>query len=202
MTEERLYATDDPLVAFAAGETVEEWADVDPEWVQDTQADARPEEGDELDRQAAERLIKRVALTQRERSAALLFVDAEIAEAQARLDDLCTRREEIAKPYDRKLSYLQTFYRALEDWAREALAHAKGRSVKLAYGTIKFRKGPDKLDITDQEAAVTWCEYNLPAAVKRDVSKSAVKAYIKESGEIPEGCAWVPGEDTCTVDTE
>ena len=53
----------------------------------------------------------------------------------------------------------------------------------LKPGSIDYKK--------DDEAMLLWCEKNLPAAVKVTTTRKAgwaeVKAYIKETGDIPDG---------------
>lgn len=53
----------------------------------------------------------------------------------------------------------------------------------------------------NEEELLAWCEKNLPDAIKttREASWSAVKNYIKETGEIPSGVTVGETEPTFTV---
>jgi len=61
---------------------------------------------------------------------------------------------------------------------------------------------PGGIDYEKDEATMlAWCEANLPDAVKvtRKASWADVKAYIKETGEIPEGVTAVMTEATFVI---
>ena len=53
----------------------------------------------------------------------------------------------------------------------------------------------------DADIMLRWCEEHLPAAikVKREAGWAEVKAYIKETGEIPEGVELIVTEPTFTI---
>lgn len=53
----------------------------------------------------------------------------------------------------------------------------------------------------DADAMLRWCEEHLPAAIKvtREAAWAEVKAYIKETGEIPEGVELVMTEPTFQI---
>jgi hypothetical protein len=171
------------------------------EYMDLTRQDVNLETDPDLDREAAERLIKRYAKLETEAAAAVLYIDTEIAEARKALDALLERREEILKPVLRKRNFLDSFLPALSAWAEQALGTGRARSIKLAYGTVGFRKQPDRLDVLDAAAAVAWCEANLPTAITKSVAKTELKSYAKETGETPAGCEFVMGTDKFSVST-
>jgi hypothetical protein len=70
------------------------------------------------------------------------------------------------------------------------------KSVDLFHGRAGYRKPIPKVAVEDKDAAVQWAIDNLPAAVKCDVSLTSLKAYVKETGEVPPGIAYsVPKDD-------
>lgn len=69
------------------------------------------------------------------------------------------------------------------------------KSVTYLTGSAGFRASKEKLtvDVVDDETAIAYLEANHPEAVKKSVSKSALKAYIEASGDD------VPGVNVETV---
>lgn len=185
---------------------VDPWADIDeefPGYRAETLADAGGDMGAELDRQAAEKLVRRVRAVEHELDESAQFIDEEITQARFQLESLIARRAEIMKPLERKKNYLQCFYPALEQWAARTLEYSKTRSIKLAYGTLRFRKNPDRLAVLDKDAAIQWAlENGYTDCVKQDFAIAAAKKRLKDTGEQPDGCELVPGEDVFVVDPE
>ena len=70
------------------------------------------------------------------------------------------------------------------------------KTLELAFGTIRFRKQPDKIEIVDDELFLNNATSNMlaiiPETAKADLSK--IKSFIKRSGRIPQGCEVIPGE--------
>ena len=70
------------------------------------------------------------------------------------------------------------------------------KTLDLAFGTIRFRKQPDRVEILDDELFLNNATSNMltivPETAKADLSK--IKAFIKRSGRIPQGCEIIPGE--------
>lgn len=157
---------------------------------------------EDLNRGAAEYLIKREARIVREMNEALAFINAELAEAWARINALQERRREIAKPYLNRAAWLeQSFHGPLFEWARQALAFAKSKSIKLAYGTVGFRKQQDAIAFGDPEKGEAGKADTVRWAVARGqydvltVDAAKLKAYVKEFGDVPDGVIVVTGED-------
>jgi hypothetical protein len=69
------------------------------------------------------------------------------------------------------------------------------KTLELAFGTIRFRKQPDRIEIVDDELFLNNATSNMltivPESAKADLSK--IKAFIKRSGRIPQGCEMIPG---------
>jgi hypothetical protein len=69
------------------------------------------------------------------------------------------------------------------------------KTLELAFGTIRFRKQPDRIEIVDDELFLNNATSNMlaivPESAKADLSK--IKAFIKRSGRVPQGCEMIPG---------
>lgn len=73
---------------------------------------------------------------------------------------------------------------------------------KYALPSGELIRKPGGIDYQrDESALLTWCETNLPDAVKvtRKAGWAEVKDYIKKSGEIPDGVTVVETDPTFTV---
>jgi len=70
------------------------------------------------------------------------------------------------------------------------------KTLELAFGTIRFRKQPDRIEIVDDELFLNNATSNMltivPETAKADLNK--IKAFIKRTGRIPQGCEEFPGE--------
>jgi hypothetical protein len=70
------------------------------------------------------------------------------------------------------------------------------KTLELAFGTIRFRKQPDRIEIIDDELFLNNASSStltiIPETAKADLSK--IKAFIKRSGRVPQGCEVIPGE--------
>ncbi len=69
------------------------------------------------------------------------------------------------------------------------------KTLELAFGTIRFRKQPDKIEIIDDELFLNNATSSVlsivPETAEADMNK--IKAFIKRSGRIPQGCEMIPG---------
>ena len=69
------------------------------------------------------------------------------------------------------------------------------KTLDLAFGTIRFRKQPDRVEIVDDEMFLNNATSNIltivPESAKADMNK--IKAFIKQTGRIPQGCELIQG---------
>ncbi|HEY3266972.1 MAG TPA: host-nuclease inhibitor Gam family protein [Armatimonadota bacterium] len=193
---------------------------VDPE-IRELQEDVSGHaDADDFDRNAAEYLLKKEFLIRKDLAKAVAFIDAEIAEAQGTLARLEARREEIAKPFQKRLDWLaQRFDDAITAWARAALAFARTKTIKLAYGSISFRKQKDQIAVSDTPAATQWARVHAPELLTFTDQTAAAKLvnelapdllviddglvgrYVTESGDIPAGVTVTAVEDKPYIKT-
>lgn len=84
--------------------------------------------------------------------------------------------------------------------AELALQH-RSRTLSLPSGSASLRRLPDRLEITDREAALNWCEANAPEAViiKKDLSKTELKRLVLKSSEPVPGVDAALGIDTLII---
>ncbi len=70
------------------------------------------------------------------------------------------------------------------------------KTLELAFGSLRFRKQPDRVEILDNELFLNNATSNMlsiiPETAKADLNK--IKAFIKRSGRTPKGCEIIPGE--------
>jgi len=75
------------------------------------------------------------------------------------------------------------------------------KTLELPHGTLKLRKHPDKVVISDMklfmEKATTELVTLIPEQLKPDLNK--VKAFIKSSGVIPNGVEYITGETSFSI---
>jgi len=79
----------------------------------------------------------------------------------------------------------------LEGLARNLIEAEGGKRQKaiLPNGVgLAFRKIPDGLGLSNPDLALGWARVHNPSAIREEVSKSALSAWFKETGEIPDGC--------------
>ena len=89
------------------------------------------------------------------------------------------------------------FKSLLRPYVETQITHQrKSRTLHLPGAAVSIRKKPDRIDVTDKETTVSFCEMNHPAAliVKKEVSKSYLKELLAK-GEIIPGCTVQIGED-------
>lgn len=72
----------------------------------------------------------------------------------------------------------------------------KSKTLHLPGIAVQLRKKPDRIDVVDQDTAISFCEMNHPDAVviKKEVSKSYLKQLLSK-GELIPGCDLVPGNE-------
>lgn len=71
------------------------------------------------------------------------------------------------------------------------------KTIELPHGTLKIRKMPDKVEITDMELFLSKANSQMvnviPESVKPDLTK--IKSFIKMSTKIPDGVTLVEGKE-------
>ena len=92
------------------------------------------------------------------------------------------------------IDYLKNIIRPYVEEEIEKLH--KSKTLNLPGLNIQLRKKPDKIEITDKDIAISFCEANHPDAViiKKEISKSYLKDLLTNKGEIIPGSHMVPGE--------
>jgi phage host-nuclease inhibitor protein Gam len=81
----------------------------------------------------------------------------------------------------------------LEDYIR----NEGKKTMDLPHGTLKIRKSPDKIEITDMQIFLKNARAEMlsivPEQVKPDLNK--IKAFMKVSNKIPDGISVVEGKE-------
>jgi hypothetical protein len=97
------------------------------------------------------------------------------------------------------ITFLSALLRPFVDF--EIAKQHRSRTLLLPSGTAQLRKLPDRLDIIDRDAALSYCETSHPEAVivKKDLSRSALKTLIVSQGEAVPGCSFELGPDELYV---
>jgi hypothetical protein len=118
------------------------------------------------------------------------------SELHARIDAWLTKA---SAPDNDSITFLSALLRPFVDF--EIAKQHRSRTLLLPSGTAQLRKLPDKLDIVDKDAALSYCESSHPEAVivKKDLSRSALKTLIVSQGEAIPGCSFELGPDELYV---
>jgi hypothetical protein len=98
------------------------------------------------------------------------------------------------------ISYLSSLLRPYVE--SEVSMQRRSRSLILPSGTAQLRKLPDRLDIVDKDAALSYCETSHPEAViiKKDLSKTELKRLVFSGTAIP-GVSAELGSDELYIKT-
>jgi len=71
------------------------------------------------------------------------------------------------------------------------------KTIELPHGTLKIRKMPDKVEITDMELFLSKANSQMvnviPESVKPDLTK--IKSFIKMTTKIPDGVTLIEGKE-------
>ena len=88
---------------------------------------------------------------------------------------------------------IEMLMRKLECFLREE----EKKTISLPHGTLKVRKLPDKIDVSNMEIFLKNAAGELlsviPEQAKPDLSK--IKTFIKMSGKIPDGVTVIEGKE-------
>jgi len=100
------------------------------------------------------------------------------------------RNAKLQERYDRIVKRLEVIMRGTDK-----------KTIELPHGTMKIRKMPDRVEITDIEAFLKNATEEMivivPEKVRPDVNK--IKQYIKRSGQIPEGVTYIKGREEFSI---
>jgi hypothetical protein len=129
----------------------------------------------------------------------ILEAESSIARRAALASELHTRIDawltKASSSDNDSITFLSTLLRPYVE--SEIAKQHRSRALLLPSGTAQLRKLPDRLDIVDRDAALSYCESSHPEAVivKKDLSRSALKTLIVSQGEAVPGCAFELGPD-------
>lgn len=70
------------------------------------------------------------------------------------------------------------------------------KTINLPHGTLKLRRKPDKVEVTDLELFIKNATKEMVTVVPEQIKPSlpAIKKWIKMTGKIPEGVKLIEGE--------
>lgn len=108
------------------------------------------------------------------------------SELHGRIDAWLTKAQ---APDQDSVDYLMSLLRPYVE--AELALQRRSRTLSLPSGAAGLRRRPDRLELSDREAALAWCEEHAVEAVivKKDLSKTELKKLVFERGEA------VPGVD-------
>jgi len=115
-------------------------------------------------------------------------------QAQTEVDRIKAWEERELARLDRRIAWH-------EEGLRAFLWGTGKKTLKLAFGTLKRTAGRDRVVVEDAPAFLQAAGPDL-VRVKTDPDKAAILRHIKATGEIPEGCDLVQGEDTFKATTD
>jgi len=95
----------------------------------------------------------------------------------------------------KKNAHLQEKYDRIVRKLESIMRETQKKTIELPHGTMKIRKMPDRVEITDIETfmknATEEMVVIIPEQVKPDLIK--IKQYIKKTSHIPEGVTYIEG---------
>lgn len=135
-----------------------------------------------------------------------------IKAAQDRIEE----RKDLAKSYkaqidawfrksiqedEESIDFLKQILRPYVD--QEISVQRKSKTLRLPGISVQLRKKPDRIDVVENETAISFCEANHPDAViiKKEISKSYLKQLLAK-GEIIPGCDLMLGEEEIYIKEE
>lgn len=179
------------------------WADVDPGFRTEVESLTDDSANVSIDFHEANRILNRYRRAYRE----IGTIDAELSE---RIDELNAeakrlqeRAAEMRKPAERRIAFLDAFAKpALMEYAAKETEGKKTRTVKLLDGSLRFRKQPDRLEVTDETTAITYAKHYNADLLNISLNKTAAKKAIKDTGEVIPGTSLIIGEDAFAIEVE
>lgn len=146
--------------------------------------------------------LRRIEELRFEKDKINMMCDKEIEAFNTRVN---TYRNEEVRKIDNAENYFSVL---LENYARIQLADSKKKSLKLPFGTLSFKKSPDKYTYEDKELMefIKQNELNQFIRTKEEINKKDLKASltIKDGqafyeDKIVEGVSFTPGEQKFSI---
>lgn len=125
-------------------------------------------------------------------------IEADIAAVDLRIEAVTKQLKRLRSEHVRRLSWWTwRFEPSLVSFARRLLRARKGKTLRLGWGSVSFRKVAPSHEILDMEAAVAWVKAWAPERVKsrewvgrKDVGL-VLGAVRRIAGEEPERPSWL-----------
>lgn len=125
--------------------------------------------------------------------------DAIRAQAKAEIERIQRWAQAETERIDRRISWH-------ERGLFELLKSTGKKSMKYAYGTLKWIVGRERVEVEDKDAFLNWarsCESRKHLIrVKEEPDKVAIGKFVKDTGEIPDGVDLVTGDDNIKIEIE
>lgn len=128
-----------------------------------------------------------------------------ILDAESRIEQYSNNAKQYKKQIDswftkavqdeiESIEYLRAIVRPFIE--EEVSKQSKSKTVHYPGLSIQLRKKPDRIDITDKDIALSFCEANHTKAViiKKELSKAYLKNLLTKKGEVIPGTTMIPGE--------
>ncbi len=120
-------------------------------------------------------------------------IEAEIERCKFNADAMI---QEVTQWLDKKIEQKRGQIDFMSNFMRNYLKQKNFKSLALPTGSIGFRKQPDKVEITDEEKFMEFATFDIirvePEKFVPDMN--AIKAKLKETGELPEGVELITPE--------
>lgn len=159
-------------------------------------------EGDEIlpehiDKESATGLCERIGARRDKISDLEALADIRISALQEKIELTEAWLEQEKKELEASILF---FSAPLEHWIRaENAGNSKIKSIKLPTGTLKLRTGRGNVEIENTIDDIPASFHTIKTTTTLD--KRAVLVQIKETGDIPLGITYTPGEVTFTIET-
>lgn len=124
----------------------------------------------------------------------VLRVRARLTAEAARIREMA---DQMARQLESRVAGIDYQYgRVLEQVVRDELARTrvKAKSIKTPFGTAGFRTSPAKIEVVD-ELLVRGAGFVRIVPEQREVDRAALAAYVKETGDVPNGAKVVDGHE-------
>lgn len=119
--------------------------------------------------------------------ACVLEAEERISQRKALADEYKARLDSwLASASNQDINTISYLSFLLEPYVSDEVSKLhKSKTLSLPTGTASMRKLPDRLEITDNDAAIAYCETEHPEAViiKKELNKSILKDLILKQAE-------------------